>query len=150
MWCRYIEYIYIYIYIYIYTYIQYLTKRSWKPLKDPSRKLVSSIHSFIKIKWKWCNPAKKLQLAVFAFLIILSVIVMKKTENMKKTKYRKLQDRRKDYVHLHSIILLLTNHLQSCHVLIFCIQCIFPIAPPHLWMAVSHLFLDMILHRTCC
>ncbi len=29
---------------------------------------------------------------------------MKKTENMKKTKYRKLQDRRKDYVHLHSII----------------------------------------------
>ncbi len=34
------------------------------------------------------------------------------------------------------IPLFLTNHQQSGHVLIFCIQCIFPIAPPHLWMAV--------------
>ncbi len=51
------------------------------------------------------QSCKKVTTCGVCFLIILSVIVMKKTENMKKTKYRKLQDRRKDYVHLHSIIL---------------------------------------------
>ncbi len=70
---------------------------------------------------------------MFHFLIILSMIMIKKTENMK-TKYRKLKDRRK--IMSIFIALFLTNHQQSGHVLIFCMQCIFPIAPPHLWMAV--------------
>lgn len=39
---------------------------------------------------------------------------MKKTENMKKTKYRKLQDRRKYYVHLHSIITYQSPAVRSC------------------------------------